>query len=143
MRPLKPLVLAAFALAACEATVNTSTLPSGPQAAGTTQVTWRENTPVAARVADNRACEAQALGVSPFATDQEIMAAISAISPAQRDANRDACMAARGYTISQQPVCSSQDSANRQVLIGREIDFLPPLAAIRCFVPQVGGFVMA
>lgn len=141
MRHLLSIILPSFILAACAMPQNAlNQLPSGPQQMD--QVTWRENTPVAARVADNRSCEAQALGVSPFATDQEIMAAIGSISEAERDSRRDSCMVGRGYTITLKPVCNGADSQGREIQIGRNIDFLPPLSAIKCFVPSQGGFVM-
>ncbi len=142
MRQISPLILVGFILAACDVPPNAmNQLPSGPQQMD--QVTWRENTPVAARVADNRSCEAEALGVSPFASDQEIMAAIGAISEAQRDSRRDSCMISRGYTITMKPICNAPDISGREIMVGRNIDFLPPLSAIKCFVPSQGGFVLA
>jgi hypothetical protein len=145
MRGFPLIIAASLGLAAC-AVPATTVVPTGP--VNMQQVTWKEATPVFARLADARDCGAQALGVSIGATPDEIYAAQTAIPQAEVDQRRDACMVARGYTITQKPVCQPGQADGRQIYIGSVTDALPPLATVECLVPGDGrpgtaGFIMA
>ena len=146
MRHVSPVILAAFILAACAPALQTASLSqptAAPVAAMRGQVTWRENTPLGARFSDGLSCELVGLNLPPFASAAEIDAARQFVPPAERDARRDACMVQRGYSITQENVCTPAELQGQAIQISRDIDFLPPLSAIKCFVPSQGGFVLA
>ena len=145
MRPIHLLATCTLALSACAPVPPVTPVALGPVVMQ--QVTWRQNTPVFARVADGRACEAEALGLSAFAEEAEMMAAIAAISPAERDRRRDACMVGRGYSISRKAICQIGQGEGKQVYISSLTDALPPLASVECLVPGDGrpgtaGFIL-
>ena len=146
MRHISPALLAAFILAGCAPALQTASLSqptAAPVAAMRGQVTWRENTPLGARFSDGLSCELVGLSLPPFASEAEIQTARQFVPPAERDARRDSCMIQRGYSITQEKVCTPAELQGQAIQISRTIDFLPPLSAVRCFVPSQGGFVLA
>jgi hypothetical protein len=146
MNMLRLIPVFALIVTACEAPMPQNNVPIQTDMPDSIQVTWRENTPFAARLSDGQSCEADALGVTIFATPEEIDAARALMTPELRDQKRDACMVNRGYTITRRSFCTSQQMEGRQVYISSQTDALPPISQVLCLVPGNGpgqaGFVL-
>lgn len=138
MQLLKLLPAMALALSACVAPVG-GPGTQAPASVALTPVTWKENTPRATRAYDIEECELNARGVSFGATQEQIAAGTAAVPQAQREAFVQQCLTARGYTVTEKPVCTDAQRATGTLQQGAE--FLPPLNSVKCMV--VGqGFVV-
>lgn len=135
MRLVAALTATSLTLMSCTATVTNNSAPSG----AVTPVTWKTDISREVRNADRNDCETLGLGLPPGAAFEEIQAAAAIISPEQRKSVTQRCLRNKGYTISDQPVCSSQQVARGQLVT--QADFLPPLSQVRCFVVDQGFVV--
>jgi len=117
--------------------------PSSNEPRAFTPVVWKENTPVATRAADRQSCELAALGAGPLTTQDQLAELVASTDPAQRKVFVDRCMSNKGYTVTEGQVCSTQERASGQLVIGSPLDAPPPLSQVKCFDPAAGGFVVA
>ncbi|MSU92164.1 hypothetical protein GE300_21760 [Rhodobacteraceae bacterium 2CG4] len=126
---------AALALAACAAET-----PADP-GADYAQVIWKTGTPVAARAADLEACELAAIGAGAALPQDRITDAARTADPVQRRARLQACLRARGYAIAELRVCRAEDRAAGRLRRILATDALPPAATVRCYAPEIDGFI--
>lgn len=117
--------------------------PEVPPGAQFVQVIWKEDTPVQRRAADLGACEIEAVGLAPDATQDAIDAATAATPAQEHDRLLRRCLAARGYQVVELPACADSDTAARPVRRIFATDDLPPVSRIRCITPDRAGFVAA
>lgn len=139
MRHLVGIAAIAVLLSACVA----PTANSPQESAGLTPVTWKEATPRATRNYDITECELAGRGLDFSATEEEVQAATASIPPEQVAEFVQRCLTARGYTVTEKPVCTDQQTRDA-ITAGRLQqlpEFLPPLSSVQCMV--VGrGFVV-
>lgn len=131
------LVLPILALAACEAPMSGPAGP-GPDVA-MTPFTWKANTPIATRGYDINQCELQGRGLEIGATDAQIAAATASVDEDTRTARVNSCLAQKGYTVTEVPVCRPADYGRGTFM--QRPETLPPLETIVCADPSAGGFV--
>ena len=107
------------------------------------QVVWKTSTPVAARAADLGACRALSVGTDPAASPDTIRRATESAAPRAADAALRRCLVSRGYTIADLPWCTPADKAAGPLRRLSATESLPPLDAVRCYAPDIDGFVAA
>lgn len=137
MRSLIAIPLLAFTLAACTSPMSLQQR-SGPVAK--TPFTWKADTLILTRRNDIFECELAGRGLTPGATEAEVAAATAASDPERVAAFVSRCLANKGYTQVDMPVCTRADY-NRGSFVVRP-DVLPPLERIRCADPTRGGFIV-
>jgi len=132
MRALLPVALA---LAAC---ATESTVDADVDYA---QVIWKSATPVAVRASDLRQCELAAIGATEAMPQQQIIAAAQVANPGERRDRLETCLRARGYRIADFRVCTPEDRAAGPLRPILSVDALPPADQVRCYAPDVYGFI--
>lgn len=135
LRPILSVVAMAGALAAC-APVETA---PPPVERPVTPFTYRASTPLVQRAFDINECELAGRGLPPNASDSQISAATASLDPEQIAVGVRSCLAGRGYTITELPVCLDEDFSRGTLLI--RPDVFPPLDSILCLDPSRGGMV--
>ncbi len=137
MRVFKALPILVFAVSACTVPTGTTTGPAANTPVA--PVTWKEGTPRATRNYDITECELGGRGLDFSATEEQLAAATASVPQAQVATFVKRCLAARGYTQTELPVCTS--SQVEQGTLQQLPEFLPPLSSVKCVV--VGrGFVV-
>ena len=132
---MRTLTIGALALAAC------APVPAVDPDTAYRQVIWKPATPVATRGADLQACELAAIGATPGLSQEQIIAAAEVATPAQRRAGLESCLRARGYQIAEFRVCTAEDRAAGPLRPILTVDNLPPAERVRCYAPEVDGFI--
>ncbi|QHQ34316.1 hypothetical protein [Algicella marina] len=142
MQIFKILPAIALAVSACTVPAGT-TSSSSSQPTSFTPVTWKENTPRATRNYDQIECELQGRGLDFSATEEEITAATNTIPVEQVTSFVRRCLDARGYTVTEKPVCSDAQASEAvsQGRFQRPPEFLPPLSTVKCMVVDQGFVV--
>ena len=117
----------------------------GPQAAPTgavTPVTWKTETSFDQRLADQDECVFAAVGLTPSASEDELIRRQENITDEQNIAAINRCLAGKGYQVANVRVCNSEDLSSGTFVTGSTVDNLPPLSRVRCVSPNEGGFVV-
>lgn len=136
MRMICLIAASALALTGCDIPGATS-VNTGPVAM--TPFTWKANTPLETRRFDIYECELAGRGLPPNAT-QELIDLTPVGDPAQVATFVRRCLANKGYTQTELPVCQNADYRAGQFVQGADI--LPPLQRIRCADPVQRGIIV-
>lgn len=71
----------------------------------------------------------------------QITAAAQVANPGERRARLETCLRARGYQIADFRVCTPEDRAAGTLRPILSVDALPPADRVRCYAPEVDGFI--
>lgn len=125
----------AAALAACSAAPD-------PGPSRSTRIVWSESAGVQARAQDLGQCELSASGASAGMAQEQILALARQTTAEGRLERLEACLRARGYTVTDGRVCEAEDLAAGRLLRKPLTETLPPLDQVRCHDPATDGFVI-